>query len=377
MAVPALQSRSLTANVTDPATSQVLLAAFDELTEAVALFAADGRLLYANRRFDAAFDTDGSIHDLDAFDALFAPVGERPARPITTGSSLQTDEPLAHGGGWFRLRWQAVADDSGEVNLLLTASDISQRMEDLRDQKAHQEQLLFTAKRMSVGEMATTLAHELNQPLSAIINYLSVALNLLESVPQPPARLADAIGLARTQAQHAADVISTMREFVRAREPQRAEHELDEIATAVMRLLQLEAQRNRVRMEIAIDDNASSVLIDRIMIEQVLLNLVKNAIEAMTEVSPADRIVRIEARVNLDGQSEVRVCDRGKGLSAEQAIDVFKPFVSSKADGLGVGLAICRSIVEYHEGRLYFEPNRDGGSVFVFTLPRSERHTTV
>ena len=107
------------------------------------------------------------------------------------------------------------------------------------------------------------------------------------------------------------------------------------------------------------------------MVEQVLLNLVKNGIEAMREVPAAQRELRIEGRVNLDGEVEVRVLDRGGGLSAAQSEQLFTPFFTTKADGLGIGLAICRSIIEYHEGRLFFEPRPGGGSAFCFTLPRA------
>jgi signal transduction histidine kinase len=114
------------------------------------------------------------------------------------------------------------------------------------------------------------------------------------------------------------------------------------------------------------------VYADRVMVEQVLLNLVKNAIEAMREIPAARRALRIEGRVNLDDEIEVRVCDRGAGLSAAESEQLFSPFFTTKTDGLGIGLAICRSIIEYHEGRLFFEPREGGGSVFGFTLPRAE-----
>lgn len=351
-----------------PPEQALALAALAHALDAVAVFAdGDGRLLYANAAFTRQF---GPASDRAAFEARFEHYGDEVALPARPGEVAEVDALLSERDRWYRLRWYAIDDRDGGGALCVNVSDVTERMETLHTHKAYQEQLLFTAKRMSVGEMATTLAHELNQPLAAIINYLSYALSLVEPMPMPPPRLIDALGLARAQAQHAAGVIATMREFVRAREPQRERHDLGDVVAAVMRLLQLEAQKHQVRTDIDIPAGIGPVYIDRVMIEQVLLNLVKNAIEAMAETPAERRIVRIHARVNLDDQAEVRVADRGAGLSGERAADVFKPFVSTKPDGLGVGLAICRSIVEYHEGRLFFEPNPDGGSVFVFTLPR-------
>jgi signal transduction histidine kinase len=170
-------------------------------------------------------------------------------------------------------------------------------------------------------------------------------------------------------------VIARVREFVRAREPRRDAHELAAIASTVLELLHLEAERQQVGIAVALADTLPEVYADKVMVEQVLLNLVKNAIEAMRDVDAAGRELRIEGRVNLDGEIEVRVCDRGKGLTPAEGEQLFSPFYTTKSDGLGIGLAICRSIIEYHEGRLFFEPREGGGSVFGFTLPPAEGRT--
>ena len=167
-------------------------------------------------------------------------------------------------------------------------------------------------------------------------------------------------------------MISRVREFVRAREPRRDAHDVADITHTVVELLRLEAERQQLRIELALAPGLPAVHADKVMVEQVLLNLVKNAIEAMREVPAARRGLRIEGRVNLDGEVEVRVCDRGEGLSEEKGKQLFSPFFTTKSDGLGIGLAICRSIIEYHEGRLFFETREGGGSVFGFTLPPAE-----
>ncbi|WP_407353234.1 sensor histidine kinase [Luteimonas sp. R10] len=275
-----------------------------------------------------------------------------------------------HNDRWYSLYWRDT-EHAGQALSLLTAVDISERIEALDSHKSRQEKLLFTSRLMSVGEMAATLAHELNQPLAAIVNYLNGSLRLVDQAGGP-VQVERALQAARTQAEHAAAVISRVREFVRAREPRRDTQDLATIAATVLELLRLEAERQQLRIDVALAAPLPAVYADRVMIEQVLLNLVKNAIEAMREVAPAQRGLRIEGRVNLDDEIEVRVCDRGQGLSQAESEQLFSPFYTTKADGLGIGLAICRSIIEYHEGRLFFEPREGGGSVFGFTLPRAE-----
>jgi signal transduction histidine kinase len=145
----------------------------------------------------------------------------------------------------------------------------------------------------------------------------------------------------------------------------------------VLELLRLEAESQQLRIDLALAGALPAVYADRVMVEQVLLNLVKNAIEAMREVPAAQRELRIEGRVNLEDEIEVRVLDRGGGLSAAQSEQLFSPFFTTTSDGLGIGLAICRSIIEYHEGRLFFEPRPGGGSMFCFTLPRAQGRAQV
>ena len=192
-----------------------------------------------------------------------------------------------------------------------------------------------------------------------------------------PVQVERALLAARTQAEHASAVIARVREFVRAREPKRDAQDLAAIADTVLELLRLEAERQQLRIDLALARDLPAVHADRVMVEQVLLNLVKNAIEAMREVPAAQRELRIEGRVNLDDEVEVRVLDRGGGLSAAQSEQLFSPFFTTKSDGLGIGLAICRSIIEYHEGRLFFEPRPGGGSMFCFTLPRAQGRAQV
>ena len=339
-------------------------ALLDAVAVACAAYAADdGRLLLANRAFSAEFGAARTV-TRHAFESAF---DDYAAQRDAEGEREVFDSA---GGRWYALQWMPSRWRADVPCSIVTATNITERMEALRAHKSRQERLIFTSRFMSVGEMATTLAHELNQPLAAIMNYLTVGLRLVDD-PQAshPDRLGEALRSARTQAEHAAAVIARVREFVRAREPKLARHALADLVKAVLELLALEAERHRVTIAIDIAADLPDVQVDRIMIEQVLLNLVKNAIEAMRECAPRQRRLDVAARRNLDDAIEVRVSDRGCGLTSDAAEQLFTPFFTTKPDGLGIGLSICRSIIEYHGGRLRFENNPEGGSVFAFTLP--------
>jgi C4-dicarboxylate-specific signal transduction histidine kinase len=328
-----------------------------------ALFAPDGGLCGQNHAFTEEFSSlqDGST--LAAWWAQF--------EPFDTARS----EPSTQAREWFCAsikRWYRIdIRDVCGFHLLL-ANNINERVEAVNFHKSQQDKLLFTSRMMSVGELTTTLAHELNQPLASIVNYLSTAVKWVDRIAEPPPRLRDALLLARQQAERAAQVVQRLRDFVRTREPRRSVLALAETASHVVQLLELEAQKHRVRLQTHVPASFAPVFADRVMIEQVMFNLVKNAIEATREVAPTERAVDIHARTTLDGNAELRVCDNGVGLQAGAEQNIFTPFHTTKADGMGIGLSICRSIIEYHEGRMFFEANPSGaGAIFGFRIPHA------
>jgi len=160
-----------------------------------------------------------------------------------------------------------------------------------------------------------------------------------------------------------------VRDFVRKREPNRAGVNVNEIIEEVAKLVEIEAEKEGVRIRLELDEYLPRVLADRIMIEQVVLNLVKNGIEAMRDTDIASRLLTIVTRAADSGGVEIAVTDRGHGIARDVEESLFSPFFTTKAQGMGMGLNICRSIVEFHDGRLWFSPNQAGGSVFRFTLP--------
>ncbi len=320
----------------------------------------DGHAVLANNAFRSEFGDAQSIPDRTHFESTFDALDEGE-------EGVERYAPQTRR--WYRLAWRDLDWYGAGLCDAVFVSSISDEIEALRQHKAQQEQLLFTSRMLSVGEMTTTLAHELNQPLGAIINYLSSCDGMIGRGDLTNPRLRQGIALARNQAEHASAVIARLREFVRTRNPKREPHPLDALAQTVLELLRLEAEQHQVRILTRLPRSLPRVIADRVMIEQVLLNLVKNAIDAMRETATTQREITIEARRDLDGMIEVRVRDRGPGIGPDFAARMFAPMSSSKPDGLGMGLAICRSIMEFHEGRLFAEPNADGGSSFLFTLP--------
>jgi len=244
-----------------------------------------------------------------------------------------------------------------------------ERAEELARQQ--QEQLQFTARLVTLGEMASTLAHELNQPLAAIASYNTGCLNLLNNDNLSCAELKPALEKIGVQAQRAGKIIRRVHDFVRKSEPKRAPCALGEVIDDCLGFVEPEARKRQIRIEASIPD-LPLLPADRLMLEQVLLNLMRNAMDAMSETPLPHRLLRLNARI--DG-SEVRVSvsDNGCGIAAEIKDKLYTAFFTTKQEGMGVGLSICRSIIEFHRGRLWAENNPDSptgsGTLFIFTLP--------
>ena len=236
------------------------------------------------------------------------------------------------------------------------------RLKELQSEVTHMSR--FTA----LGEMASTLAHEINQPLTAISNYLKGCQRLLEHIEGEQALvLRDAVGKAADQALRAGHIIRRLREFVARGESERRIESLPKLIEDASTLALIGARENGVEVSFRLDAAAELVLADRIQIQQVLVNLIRNAIEVMVE-TPNQRVLEIATRSNADGTIEVSVADTGAGLAPEVATQLFQPFVTTKSKGMGLGLSICRTIVEAHGGRIWVDSWPGGGTVFRFTL---------
>ncbi|TFW26583.1 PAS domain-containing sensor histidine kinase [Massilia arenosa] len=247
--------------------------------------------------------------------------------------------------------------------------DISERKRAEELARQQQEKLQASARLATMGEISSMLAHELNQPLAAISSYTTGALNMIEREGDGDrSLLRRALEQASAQAQRAGQIIRSVHDFVRKRGSERQLVQIGQVIDGIRALVEMQAKRLFVVLETVVEDDLPPVLADRVMIEQVLLNLTRNGIEAMAETEPATRILRIEA-VCVDGGVEVRVADHGSGIPEDVAARLFSPFFSTKAEGMGMGLSICRTAVEFHGGAMTFAPNPRGGTIFSFTLP--------
>lgn len=250
--------------------------------------------------------------------------------------------------------------------------DITERKHAEELARQQQEQLQFTARLVTLGEMASTLAHELNQPLAAIASYNTGCLNLLDKAQQPPcSELKPALEKIGVQAQRAGTIIRRVHDFVRRSEPKRAPCALDEVIDDCLGFVEPEARKRQIRIDAEIP-NLPLLPADRLMLEQVLLNLMRNAMDAMADTPSAYRKLQLKACI-VDEEVRVSVIDNGCGIAPEIADKLYTAFFTTKQEGMGVGLSICRSIVEFHRGRLWAENNTaspsGSGTIFNFTLP--------
>ena len=245
--------------------------------------------------------------------------------------------------------------------------DITERQDIQRRAGILQQELMHASRLSAMGEMASGIAHELNQPLTAIMNYARAARRRLERTEPDPAPIADLVDKAGHQAERAAEIIKRLRRFIRKDE---SERRLEPINTAVEEaaaLALIGASDRNIELIFSLDDALPPVLMDRIEVQQVVLNILRNAIEAFE--GTGERKIRISTRPAGPHQVEVDIRDNGPGLAPHVADDPFRPFQTTKADGMGIGLAISHTIIDSHGGQLWAENPPEGGAAFRFTLP--------
>jgi hypothetical protein len=244
--------------------------------------------------------------------------------------------------------------------------DVTEHRRVVELERAQLELQHQSAKSISLAEMASTLAHELNQPLVAIAAYSDAASLILSEPALDRPALEDAVQKSRDQAMRAAAIVRRIREFTRRRQPAPRDERLNEIVGDALPLVASEASRHAVRIRFSADERIAPLPIDRVLIQQIVVNLLQNAIEASAEIPGERREVRLETAASNE-EVVVRVADLGAGVSDPERL--FKPFFTTKPDGVGLGLCICRSLVETHGGELRYRQNAPFGSVFEFSLP--------
>ncbi|MBO9537253.1 PAS domain S-box protein [Herbaspirillum sp.] len=259
---------------------------------------------------------------------------------------------------------------TGWMGSILDVSE-RKRAEDLN--RKQEEKLQASARLASMGEIASTLAHELNQPLAAISSFTTGALNMMQQGTADPRTLQPALEKIHAQAQRAGHVIRSVHQFVKKREPARQRLQIGDLIDNITPLVELQAQQFLVVLQTHIPPGLPPILGDQVLLEQVILNLTRNGIQAMTDTPPERRILRIAAELDRSPPSAesvvVSVTDQGHGIPEDVAARLFSPFFSTKAEGMGMGLNICRTTIEFHGGTLTYTNNPAGGTIFRFSLP--------
>jgi two-component system sensor kinase FixL len=237
------------------------------------------------------------------------------------------------------------------------------RLQDIQSELAH------VGRVSEMGTLASALAHELNQPLTAVANYCEAARDLLAETPDAVtlAMVREALDDAARQSVRAGEIVRRLRDFISHGATERRVEPLPRLINEANALALLGTREHGVDVQLRLDPQADRVLVDRIQVQQVLVNLIRNAIDAMAEARL--RMLVIRSAALTDGMIRISVEDSGGGIDEQVAAQLFQPFVTSKATGMGIGLSICRTIVEAHGGRIWFEPNpRGSGTIFHFTL---------
>ncbi len=380
------------------AAQERFLTVLDELEAAVSVCAIErpagpddigepGPLLFANRYYRNLLGDDTRSHR-ELSEARPTPTVAEPRRADARPDQLAMEVYSAHAQRWFEVRTRTIQWVDGSPVRMQVATDITARKETQERERQQEEKVQLTSRLITMGEMASSLAHELNQPLTAISNYsmgtvARVRRNIATGATTDPVELLTMLQKTSAQAERAGHIIRRIREFVKRSEPRRLRCRIRSIVDDAVGFAEIEAYKKRIAIRTQVPPDIADIDADPILVEQVLLNLIRNGCEAMGDRSAGtERAIVVTVR-NVDDdaaatsnapaadQVEFAVFDRGDGIDPALYEKLFEPFYSTKAEGMGMGLNICRSIVEFHGGRLWAAANPSGGTVFRFTLPRS------
>jgi PAS domain S-box len=259
---------------------------------------------------------------------------------------------------------RAIVGASATVRDITEKKDFEQRLQAMR------EDMIHVARVHEMSQVSAGIAHELNQPLAAMLNYSNAAKRLVAAGdPSALAKLPDVTAKIGDQAERAAQIIRRMRDFVEKRDPHRTEADINAIADDAMTLALIDSKSAELAIHFEHNISLPKVLVDQVQIQQVLVNLLRNAAEAMSTTE--QRKLTLTISTMAEEFVEVSVSDTGTGIPAHIAAHLFAPFVTTKPDGMGIGLAISKSIIEAHGGTMKAEPNPEGGTIFRFTLPQA------
>lgn len=333
------------------------------------------RIVYANRRLAGMMDKDPlsvSAADLEgrfcgAVDTAVAEPGSRSFPPGKARFvSREVRDPVT--GSWYLVQAGPVPWNRNRHVSLKVITDISEQKHALSLKQQHRDMLHQSARLAALTEIASTLAHEINQPLMAIASYTDACLRLLARPQADLRQVLAALEKCRRQAIRAGEMISRMREFIRSRHPRPTQCDVNAVVHEAVDLTDFHAEDAGVTIEMALAAALPPTHADPTLLVQVVVNLLQNAIEAMRNCAPRQRSCTIATGMHEDGSIMVSVSDHGSGFPDGIGDAIYQPFFTTKPQGLGLGLSICRSVVEAHGGRLWHEVRPEGGCTFHFTV---------
>ncbi len=324
-----------------------------------------GELLYLNQRCREAFGGDKPLANCSQIE-----------------SQLQSTRSTDRQGQEFvdldHKRWYVIHDRTlrwvdGRTVILKAASDVTKRKQAEELNRQQQLKLQLTSQLATVGGMASTLAHEINQPLAAIANYNMGCVRRLRSGNWEPQELLAAMEKASSQAERAGSVIRRVREQIRKLNSEPVACDINVVLTEVASLIEGDAERYEVRMNLELAPEPPVARADKVMLEQAILNIARNGVESMQDTPTHARELTMRSRLEGDSNTiRIEIADTGCGIPDSMVGKSFEPFVSTKSQGMGLGLSLCRSIVELYEGQLWATRNPDRGSTFYLSLPLLE-----
>ena len=266
-----------------------------------------------------------------------------------------------------------VPDESGcFTSFLIIQRDVTDKNRAQEEKQHQQEEMAHVMRLSSMGEMASGMAHELNQPLTALVSYCGTALKLAREMPSPPEGYIDILERASRQAHRAGEVIRHLREFVSKGGNDKTKVVLDDLIRGVIDFIRWDLRDRDIQVTFLPASRTCKIFINKIQIEQVLINLIRNSIEAIRGADISDGQVDIATRLTADGSIEISVADNGPGIEPSMSGLLFEPYQTSKETGMGMGLSISRSIIEAHHGKLWTDEQRQKGALFCMHLPGCE-----
>ena len=352
------------------------LRVLEELHAAVFVTDQDnGEILYANRSLEQLIKTDprklnamtlGQHFGLGDFTQK--PDRDRFAEPSRAGF-VTREIRSPNDGRWYLVQTGPIPWKSSRRVCVQVITDISAQKRTQALKQQHQDMLHQTARLAALAEISSSLAHEVNQPLMAIASYNDACLRMLNASLFDKNEVITALQRCREQALRAGKIISRVRDFLRSKQPTPTLCNVNSLVCESLEFLETQLEDGEVSTELLLSDTLPMTQADQTLLIQVIVNLVQNAIDAMAQSIPAHRNLLISTAKTNENAIIVSVTDQGTGIPAEITQQLFTPLFTTKAQGMGLGLAICRSVVEAHGGRIWHSANLDGGSTFHFTLP--------